>query len=152
MMAIGSILLGLALLIVAGLFLARPLITAQPQSKAYFARRQQLEEDKEAYLNQIRALDFDHETGKVPTEVYEQQRAQLLSEAAAILKALDELPAANGDVNSQIEAAVAERRHQHAISKNGQTGYCTQCGQPLDADDKFCSRCGQPLQVAQPIP
>jgi hypothetical protein len=149
-MAIGSILLGLALLIVVGLFLARPLITAKPQSKAYFARRQQLEEDKEAHLNQIRALDFDHETGKVPTEVYEQQRAQLLSETAAILKALDELPAANGDVNSQIEAAVAERRHQQAISKNGQTGYCTQCGQPIDAGDKFCSRCGQPLQVAKP--
>lgn len=149
-MAIDSILLGLALLIVACLFLARPLITAQPQSKANFARRQQLEEDKEAYLNQIRALDFDHETGKVPTEVYEQQRAQLLSEAAAILKALDELPDVNGDVNSQIEAAVAERRHQHAMSSNGHTGYCTQCGQPLDAGDKFCSRCGQPLQVAQP--
>ena len=149
-MAIGSILLGLALLIVAGLYLARPLLTAQPQSKTYHAKRQQMEEEKEIYLNEIRALDFDHETGKIPTEVYEQQRAQLVSEAAIILKELDELPAVNGDVNSQIEAAVAERRHQHAMSKNGQTGYCTQCGQPLDAGDKFCARCGQPLQVAQP--
>ncbi len=149
-MAIGSILLGLALLIVAGLFLARPLLTAQPESKTFLAKRQQLEEEKEIYLNEIRALDFDHETGKIPTDVYEQQRAQLLSETAAILKELDELPAANGDAYSQIEAAVAERRHQHAISNNGQTGYCNQCGQPFDAGDKFCARCGQPLHIAQP--
>jgi len=150
MMAIGSILLGLSLLIIVGLFLARPLLTAQPQSTRSLARRQQLEEDKESYLNEIHALDFDHETGTVPTEVYEQQRAQLLNEAATVLKALDELPAAGGDVNSQIEAAVAERRHQHIISSNGQAGYCPQCGCSLDSGDKFCARCGQPLQVAQP--
>ena len=149
-MAIGSILLGLALLIVAGLYLARPLLTVQPESKTYLTRRQQLEEEKEIYLAEIRALDFDHETGKVPPEVYEQQRAQLLSEAAAVLKALDEMSAEDGDVYSQIEAAVAERRHQYAMSSNGQAGFCTQCGQPLDLGDKFCAGCGQPLQVTQP--
>ncbi len=149
-MAAGSILLGLALLIVLGLFLARPILTAQPPSKTFLVRRQQLEAEKEVYLNEIRALDFDHDTGKVPTEVYEQQRAQLLSEAAVILKELDQLPPVDGDVNSQIEAAVTERRRQHTLSQNGQAGFCTQCGQPLDAGDRFCARCGQPLQVAQP--
>jgi hypothetical protein len=150
MMAIGSILLGLALLIVVALYLARPLLTAQPQAAISVTGRQQLEQEKESYLDEIRALDFDYETGTIPTDVYEQQRAQLLDDAAAVLKALDELPEAGDDAYSQIEEAVAVRRHQHAISSNGQSGYCTQCGQPLDAGDKFCARCGQPQQVAQP--
>lgn len=149
-MAIGSILLGLALLIVVGLFLARPLLIAKPQPTKHLTRRQQLEQEKEAYLSEIQALDFDYETGNIPTEVYEQQRAQLVQEAAAILKELDNLPAEDGDVFAQIEAAVAERRHQHAISSNGQASFCTQCGHPLDAGDKFCSRCGQAQQVTQP--
>jgi len=151
-MAIGSILLALALLIVVGLYLARPLLITQPQSTESFARRQQLEHEKEAYLNEIRALDFDYETGKVPSDVYEQQRAQLLEEASTILKALDELPTEDGDVYSEIEAAVAARRHAHTISDNGQVSFCTNCGQPMDLGDKFCARCGQPLQVAQPTP
>ena len=149
-MAIGSILLGLSLLIIVGLFLAWPLLSAKPLPRSSSDKRRQLEQEKESYLNEIHALDFDHETGKIPTDVYEQQRAQLLNGAAAVLKALDEMPAADGDVYSQIEAAVAERRHQHAMSSNGQAGYCTQCGQPLDLGDKFCARCGQPLHIAQP--
>jgi hypothetical protein len=149
-MAIGSILLGLSLLLVVGLFLARPLLIAKPQPTKHLTRRQQLEQDKEAYLSEIRALDFDYETGNIPPEVYDQQRAQLVQEAAAILKELDDLPAEDGDVYSQIEAAVAARRHQPAISSNGQARFCTQCGHPLDAGDKFCSRCGQVVQVVQP--
>ena len=149
-MAIGSILLGLSLLIIVTLFLARPLLSAKPEPTRSSDKRLQLEQEKESYLNEIHALDFDHETGKIPTDVYEQQRAQLLNEAAAVLKALDEMPEANGDVYSQIEAAVTARRHQHAMSSNGQVSYCTQCGQPLDSGDKFCAGCGQPLQVTQP--
>lgn len=149
-MAIGSILLGLALLILIALFLARPILTAPLQSTAFSDRRRELEERKEAYLNEIRALDFDHETGKVPTEVYEQQRAQLVVDAAAILKELDQLPVVDDDVYSQIEAAIAARRHHQSLSGNGQHGFCAQCGQPVDLDDKFCSHCGQPLKLADP--
>jgi hypothetical protein len=151
-MAIGSIFLGLALLLLVALFLARPLLLKHSQPHgAYANERHQLEQEKEAYLGEIRALDFDHETGKIPTEVYQLQRDQLRSEAAAILKTLDELPEADGDVYAQIEAAVASRRHQQALSANGQISYCTACGQPLDQGDKFCASCGQPVEVAAPI-
>lgn len=149
-MTIGSILLGLALLIVVGLVLARPLLTAVPQSTHSLDERRQLEQQKEAYLAEIRTLDFDHETGNIPPEVYELQRTQLMNEAAAVLREMDELPAAEEDIQAQIEAAVLLRRHHHAQSSNGHAGFCTQCGQPLDAGDKFCARCGQPLRVAQP--
>jgi hypothetical protein len=151
MMTIGSILLGLALLVIVALFLARPLFTTTRQSTAYASdRRRQLEKSKEAYLNEIRALDFDHETGKVPTEVYEQQRAQLVVEAAAVLEELEGLPAAEEDVYSQIEAAIAAKRHRHVLSGKGQQGFCSQCGQPVDSGDKFCAHCGQAIKVVSP--
>jgi NADH pyrophosphatase NudC (nudix superfamily) len=150
-MTIGSILLGLALLIVVGLILSKPLLTAGPQSTQSLDKRRQLELRKEAFLAEIRRLDFDHETGNIPTDVYELQRTQLMNEAAVVLREMDELPAAAGeDIQAQIEAAVLQRRDHRAPSSNGQAGFCTQCGQPLDADDKFCARCGQPLRVAQP--
>jgi hypothetical protein len=149
-MTIGSILLGLALLIVVGLILSKPLLTAVPQSTQSLDKRRQLELEKEAFLAEIHTLDFDHETGNIPPDVYELQRTQLKNEAAAVLREMDELPAAENDIQAQIEAAVLLRRHHHAPSSNGHAGFCTQCGQPLDAGDKFCARCGQPLRVAQP--
>ena len=149
-MTIGSILLGLALLIVVGLILSKPLLTAVPQSTQSLDKRRQLELEKEAFLAEIHTLDFDHETGNIPPDVYELQRTQLMNEAAAVLREMDELPAAEEDIQAQIEGAVLLRRHRHAPSSNGQAGFCTQCGQPLDAGDKFCARCGQPLRAAQP--
>jgi len=150
-MTIGSILLGLALLVVVALLLSKPLLTAEPQSTQSLDKRRQLELEKEALLVEIQGVDFDHETGNIPTDVYELQRAQLMNEAAAVLREMDELPAvAEEDIQAQIESAVLQRRHHHVPSSNGQASFCTQCGQPLDAGDKFCARCGQPLRVVQP--
>jgi len=151
MMTIGSILLGLALLIVVALYLSRPFLLAKPQTASSPGQRLQLEQRKEALLSEIRALDFDRETGNIPDEVYEQQRAQLMYEASAVMKTLDEMPdVEGGDVYSQIEVAINERRHYHVPSSNGQAGYCTQCGQSLEQDDKFCARCGQSIRAVQP--
>ena len=143
-MSLESILLGLALLVIVALYLARPLLKPAPRTSAVTDRRRELERNKEAYLDEIRSLDFDHETGKVPTEVYEEQRAHLVQEAAVVYKELDVLPAAGEDVYTQIEVAMAP-------TGNGQGGFCTNCGQPHDVGDKFCARCGQPLRVAEPV-
>ena len=150
-MTIGSILLGLALLLVVVLFVARPLLTAEPAASASTNSRRQLEQQKESLLAEIRGLDFDHDTGKIPTDVYDQQRAQLMSEAAIVLQALDEMSADSDEaLQKQIEVAVARRRHQHAPASNGQGSYCTNCGQYLDLDDKFCAKCGQAVRPVQP--
>lgn len=151
-MSLESILLGLALLVLVALFLARPLLKPAPRTSPLSDRRRELERNKDAYLDEIRSLDFDYETGKVPPEVYEQQRAHLVQEAAVIFQELDELPAAGDDTYTQIEAAIAARRQQIAPAGNGQVGFCTNCGQPYDAGDKFCAHCGQPLKVAEPVP
>lgn len=169
---IGSVLLGLALLLIVGLFLARPIIlAARPQTQRPLTPREQLRQRKEALLEEIRTVDFDHETGKLPDDVYEQQRAYLVAETAAVLQQLDALetaaPAATATsdadpVYSEIEAAVARLRQRPAVAPtatatraapqaaNGQTVYCTSCGKPLDPGDKFCAYCGQPVRAVQP--
>lgn len=170
-MTFGSIFLGIALLLVVGLFVARPfLLPTKRQAENALSRREALEAQKEAVLTQIRELDFDHETGKIPEEEYDSLRRQYLAEATSLLKALDALrpegdrvtatddieaaiarlrqqPAAAED---EIEAAVARRRKQSA-SANGrtpaaQTSTATAAGTPKAVQAKragFCPQCGE---------
>lgn len=148
---IGSILFGLAILILLFLFLARPFLKAPPQAET-LSKRQELTERKEAILEAIRALDFDHDTGKMPDEEYEKQRAVLMSEAAATLKALDELSSTpvGEDVYAQIEAAISRIKAQRTQRASVPAQFCTNCGQGLESGDNFCAHCGQPVYLAQP--
>ncbi len=167
-MAIGSILLGVALLVLAGLFIARPFL--RPQERPVVLTEQQLLlEEKEVLLDQIQALDFDHETGKIPTEVHALQRERLVAEATAVLQELDaaggdptyvfdQVPAASLDVDTdiEIEAAIARMRQQRSQApagptaapvNNGHVRFCPQCGTPTDPGDRFCAHCGHNLTL-----
>lgn len=183
-MTVGSVLLGVALLVVVGVVVMRPFLTRHLQREKIVGRREALQAQKEAVLERIRELDFDNETGKVPDEEYESQRRQLLAEAAGILERLDALaPAATASGNGsedvedeveaaisrlrkapstsagsadEIEAAVRQLRRQPAVANGPQSpetisegsgggdagNFCSQCGRPRDADDKFCAYCG----------
>jgi len=125
-------------------------------------RRQNLLVRKEVYLDQIKSLDFDYETGKLPEDIYQQQRAELLVEASHLLKQLDEIQGristgAAGDGvaarDREIESAIARLRQSagNAIPSNGQKRFCTQCGKPADVEDKFCAHCGQKLIARQAV-
>jgi rRNA maturation endonuclease Nob1 len=148
---IGSILFGLAILILLFLFLIRPFIKASPETET-ISKRQELTGKKEAVLEAIRILDFDHDTGKMPDKEYEQQRSALMTEAVATLKALDQLPAtsANDDVYAQIEMAVSRIKAQRAQTMDSPAQFCTNCGQALESNDNFCARCGHPVYAVQP--
>ena len=165
----GTILLGIALLLLVALFVARPFVVAANQQQAYPPTPyEQLLTQKEGLLEEIRALDFDHQTGKIPDEVYEPKRQQLVTQAAMVAQQLDIL-AADGvsvdgeqapDLEAQIEAAVASLRTPQAkpgapakaktsappptpAYENGR--FCTECGQPVHRQDKFCANCGHKL-------
>jgi hypothetical protein len=89
-MTVGIIFLGLALLVVVVAFIARPFwmpnsVPAEPA----VTRDEALEAEKAVLLDQIRALDFDLETGKIPADVHQAQRARLVAQAAALLQQLD---------------------------------------------------------------
>ena len=144
-MTAGSILLGLALLILVGLFLARPFLVPR-QRPSHLSQRQRQLAQKEAIIAQIRDIDFDHQTGKLPDDIYQPQREYLIDQAAQLLQTLDaQAPNApfidDPAIEAAIEAAVAQRR-QPPLST---VRFCPQCGQPVDADDNFCAACGYQL-------
>lgn len=159
--------MGIALLLLVGLFLARPLLKAAQEERVRLSRRQLLIVDKEAILAQIRDLDFDFETGKMPNEIHQHQRLQLMNQAAEILQQLEQIDgkisaseSKTADTDAAIEAAVRRMRQTKAgtgdtgplsvrpAAANG--GFCPNCGQPVDAGDKFCVSCGHKLPVKQP--
>ncbi|MEW5986547.1 MAG: zinc ribbon domain-containing protein [Chloroflexota bacterium] len=91
-MTIGSVLLSVGLLLLVGLFVARPLLSGREEgdNDERPDGRQALLAQKEALLTTIRDLDFDHDTGKIPDDEHHRRRTQLTLEAAAILEQLDE--------------------------------------------------------------
>ncbi len=158
----GSLLAALALLLLVSLFILRPTLRPHAFATRPAGRRQALLVRKEAILADMRALDFDHETEKIPTEEYAQRRAELMAQAADLLRQIDELPTGGAlSIDEQIEAAVAARRvvvpptttpitttPVAAVPPAGPTpapNFCSQCGRPVAAHDRFCSACGHKL-------
>ncbi len=169
-MDIGSILLLLALLVLIGLFIARPLIDREAVVVSPEEDRQEHEistllAERDRVLTALHELDFDHAMGKIPEQDYPPQRALLLQQGADVLRKLDEydqvVPA--NDIEARIEQAIAERR---AINV-GQVEAVPESVAPVlvgDADDEvevqlanrrrtrqdksagFCPQCGRPIQ------
>lgn len=102
-MTTGSLLIGIALLLIVGLFVARPFLVPSPPPEVV-TEREMFEAEKEALLARIRALDFDVETGKQATEEWEGEREFLMQKATEVLKQLDEAE----DTDAAIEAAIAK--------------------------------------------
>ncbi|MCB8943929.1 MAG: zinc ribbon domain-containing protein [Ardenticatenaceae bacterium] len=149
-MTTGSILLTIALIIVLLLYLLRPFLIPTITDKPV-TPQQKLQAEKEHLLDQIRALDFDHTTGKIPEEMYQTQRYRLLQQAALVAQQLDSHVADPTDMETAIETAVARLRQGQPTtitpSTNGKPSrFCPQCGQPTDPHDKFCASCGHKLQ------
>ncbi|QYK51943.1 MAG: hypothetical protein KF701_05455 [Anaerolineales bacterium] len=108
-MDVGSLLLFVALLVLCGLYVARPLLAgAEEDTDPHLAN---LHAEHRRVLDALLELDADWEMGKVPEEIYHPQRQQLLAEGAAALRALEkvdvDLPAAPSDERDELEAMIA---------------------------------------------
>ena len=168
-MALGSIFLVLAVIVVVGVYLYAPFIT-----RTYRTRKSEsnevsaLKAERDRVINSLQELDFDHNLGKIPAEDYPDQRAMLLQKGANILRKLDELaPAPSSALNAEariekataagradsgsnfpilvdndddIESMIAARRKEH---KSKSAGFCPKCGKPVLVSDKFCPSCGK---------
>lgn len=134
-MTIGTALIGLAMIVLAGIFVTQPL-----QSRS---RRLRLDttaisgRDYDTTLLALRDLEFDHELGVVEAAEYARLRAQLMSQAA---QALQQTEQTQRRLDAAVETAVHARRQQ----RNAAAG-CPDCRQPVAADDKFCAACGTSL-------
>jgi hypothetical protein len=175
LMEIGSIFLILALLIVVGLFVGRPILERRQNNLATTVRddheRSSLLAERDRLINALQELDFDFALGKIPEEDYPQHREQLVKKGAAVLRMLDAFhPAPVSDpIEDRLEAAIAARREETAGSVpaaagNGRTHGRTAsvvvatpddhlevmlANRRRDRQDKavgFCPKCGGSLQ------
>ncbi len=148
-MSIASLLIGLALLVLALPFVAGPIINERREKK--FLTDEPEEDETQTRYQQIllalRDLDFDHKLGVVSNEDYPALRAQLLAEAAEARTAVALDTAEKDKLDAQIEAAILARRRSpaaKAVTADSLTLTCRHCGELLDAGDKFCTICGAP--------
>lgn len=108
-MGIGSLLLFVALLVLSGLYVARPLLTGtEEEIDPHLAN---LQAEHRRVLDTLLELDADWEMGKVPEEIYRPQRQQLLAEGAAVLRALEkadvDVPASRNQEHDELETMIA---------------------------------------------
>ena len=169
-MDIGAIFFILAVVTLAGMYISQPYIKrrgrrATQEDHEYSA----LMAEYDRAVNTLQELDFDNSLGKVPSEDYPKQRAELLAKGAELLRKLDALnPQATGkDAESRLEAAVASGRADSSgtksavpledddleamivarrKSRNGKSGgFCPKCGKPVLSSDRFCPSCGKAI-------
>jgi rubrerythrin len=164
-MDIGSLFLILGLLILVGLFVARPFFerTARVVSQEEQALSALMAE-RDRVLNALQELDFDYALQKIPEAEYPAQRAILLQKGVEILRQIDAFQpqAAATDVEARIEAAIAARRADAARQPASRPATAAAV---LDAPDDelerllanrrrqrsekaagFCPQCGGPVQ------
>ncbi|MGH2520862.1 MAG: zinc ribbon domain-containing protein [Anaerolineales bacterium] len=141
-MDFGSILLAVALLLLVGAFVARPLLQRVDANAKRQTERDKLEAEREVVLTALRELDFDHATGKVGEEDYAAQRAVLVAQGVALLKQLDALPSPEAELEAEVRAARSKLPRRASTSPT-----CPNCGHPPQPGDRFCVNCGTPLAL-----
>jgi hypothetical protein len=118
-MSIEGLVVALALLIGAALWIGAPLLRRQPPKRSDSRQHERLLMYYERVLTNIRDLDEDHATGKLNTADYEVEREQWVRRGVELLKALDNLhdvplaaseAAVEETIDDEIEAAIAAYR------------------------------------------
>ncbi len=165
--------IGLVILAAIGFYVSRPLVQSRRAGRPNgVVDVQSLETQRESLYIQIKELDLDHATGKVNEEDYTRLRAELVAQAAAVLKQIDgaaQHPApaalqaqddvealiaarrktrttlAPGTADADVEVAIAARRKTAAPVASEVA--CPKCGKPINSDDAFCAKCGTALRT-----
>ncbi len=169
-MDIGSLFLILALLILVGLFISKPLFERRAIAVSSLSNQEDhdlsaLLAERDRILNALQEMDFDYNLGKIPAEDYPAQRAALVQRGAEVLRRLDEYSAeeSQSEVGALLEAAIAARRalteRQPAVAgEPAAPPAAPQADDDLEAliatrrrarQEKsagFCPQCGNPLQ------
>ncbi len=166
-MDIGSIFLTLALLIPIMIFISRPLLEVNTAAVSYSEQDvSTLLANRDQVVAAIQELDSDYNLGKIPPEIYPDQRTKLLQEGAEILRQIDAHQGTPTVMTAEdrLEEAIVARRlalepATAAPKKNGNAV------PPVPDDDLeqriasrrrtmsekaggFCPKCGRPVHAS----
>lgn len=131
---------GLVIVVASALYIAWPLLKegsgADPTEQRSEASA--LAREKDAALEAIREVDFDHRVGKMSDEDHAKLRADLEQRALAALAALDE----RGQDEPGLRAIAG---HASSTGTDGGGGFCPDCGNRFKREARFCMGCGKKL-------
>ncbi len=120
-----------------------------------------LNNKKETLYSAIKDIEFDHGLGKLSKEDFEELDSKYKSEAAEVLREIDDIEKQTGimSLDDEIEKEVLSQRKSNpniddAIesevsafrSAGANSDNCSQCGAHYSAEDSFCSKCGAKLK------
>ena len=142
-MPIGTLLLGLALLVVVGFIIVLPMFDRRKPAIQPPSQRDALEAERQDIVRTIRELDFDHRTHKINDDDYKRLREAQVQRGAQVLRELSALTEHGAD--DAIERRVAELRK---VNDAADALTCPSCGRAVSLADKFCPQCGHKLVAA----
>lgn len=155
-MNIGVVLLILAVVVVVVILIANPFLQNPKSLNLQPDQRQSsLLAEKERLLQSIQELEFDHQSGKIPDPLFENQRKLMMVEAAGVFEKLGKIqpdptspqPKEDGSDGSkrdydQLEELIAKRR---VVLQQKSKGFCQKCGTAVLETDRYCPKCGTVL-------
>jgi hypothetical protein len=114
-------------------------------------KRKDLSEQKERLYDAIKDLDFEHRAGKLSDADYQKVRSDLVSQAAAIIAQLDEVP------EPGVPAELHQQTQREAPAESAQVTppeepTCASCGQVNPAGARFCFQCGERIAAPASCP
>ena len=132
----------IAVLFISGLVVA-PLLEGEPADPSSPDGDASPEERREAALDALEELQFEHETGKLSDEDYRRLKSKY---ARAAVKARHQEA---GDVAATVPEGSARSGGGTAAGAepeaDGAPAHCPECGSEADADARFCGQCGTEL-------
>lgn len=151
-MSAGSVLIGLAMLILVLYFILSPALEkGRGDGAARPLGKHSAGDGRKKILYAIRELDFDYQTGKIAPEDYEYTRMDLISGAASLVEK-------ENQEQEHLEKIIRARKDNVGSTVCPRCGedinagicprcevYCPNCGQKTELNFNYCTACGTRL-------
>lgn len=152
-MEIGALLINLTLFTLSAVLLIQPFFRDSQSGRISDSSGSALTAEKERLLAALQNLDDEYRLKKIAESDYQRKRKYLLSQAAGILKTLDEL-----GIQSETKAVEGKTEPDHELDdldaliesrkqelRQDPQKLCPQCGARVSQIDQFCGSCGETL-------